>query len=84
MIGLTTWALLTEEEGRTGTYYGPEAFARDSGDQLWVMDQILPAGKRQVIQAVRDLRTFFYDAYPEYPRVYAWRGPRSTSYPNKG
>lgn len=84
VVGLTTYAFLTEDEGRNRQYYGPDCFPRTSGQQVWFIDQIIPGGSRHVRQAARDLKKYFFDAYPEYPRVYAWRGPRMTSFPNRG
>jgi len=84
VVGISTYAFLTEYEGTYREYYAPDCFARQSGPQLWVIDQIIPGGRRHVIQAVRDLRHYFFDAYPEHSRVHAWRGPRSTTFPNKG
>ncbi len=40
LIGFCTWLYLTDLESRTLEYSGEEAFARNSGDKLWVMDMV--------------------------------------------
>ena len=40
LVGFCTWLYLTDLESETMEYDGSEAFSRDGGDQLWVMDMV--------------------------------------------
>lgn len=81
-----SYCFLMDEEVENMEWYGPEAFTRESGDQLWVIDMIANGGKDDVLAVSKDIRKFFYETYPEVETVYAMRGNGSRRgwYPNKG
>jgi len=83
---MLTYCFLKEDEAKSMDWWGDEAFSRESGDQLWVIDMIARGGKDDVLAVSKDIRKFFYETYPEFETVYAMRGNgiRRGWYPNKG
>ena len=81
-----TYCFLTNEEAETMEWWGHDAFKRESGDQLWVIDTIANGGKDDVLAVAKDIRAYFFETYPEIERVFAMRGNGSRRgwYPNKG
>ena len=55
LVGFCTWCFLTEEEGRTQDYDGSIAFAREDGEQAWVMDMV---AIDSVSYIAKDMRRF--------------------------
>ena len=70
LIGFCTWLYLTDLESRTLDYSGVEAFARDSGDQLWVMDMV---ALDSVVYIGRDMRRYLGEV-TDHDIAY-WRRP---------
>tara|TARA_R110002012_G_scaffold17097_2_gene65193 strand:+ start:1029 stop:1466 length:438 start_codon:yes stop_codon:yes gene_type:complete len=82
---LMTWCFLTDDEAKTMTWYGPEAFQRDSGDQLWIIDMIANGGKSDVRELAQVARQLMYEKYPDVSTVYSLRrNKRVATFPNKG
>jgi len=83
-VALITWAFMTSEEFETREYYGPEIFARDTGEKLVCVDLIAPYGRKDVVWVCKEMRKQFGDQYPWVETVYAHRGKRSGLFPNAG
>lgn len=84
-IGFITYCFLTDKEAETLTWYGPEAFQRDSGDQLWFIDMVANGGRGDVLRICRDMRRKIKDRYPQVETVLSYRhSSRVGSWPNKG
>ena len=84
-IGFITYCFLTDKEAETLTWYGPEAFKRDSGDQLWFIDMVANGGRGDVLRICRDMRRKIKDRYPQVETVLSYRhSSRVGSWPNKG
>jgi hemolysin-activating ACP:hemolysin acyltransferase len=83
-VGLVTWAFMTREEFDSGDYCGLDVFARETGDNLVIVDMIAPHGKRDVLWISREMRKIFWNMYPKVEEVFAHRGNRNGSFPNKG
>ena len=64
-MGFVTWAWFTEREFETNDYYGPEVFARDSGEVMQIVDMIAPFGRRDVFHIARDIRDHLSVLYPD-------------------
>lgn len=84
-VGFVTYAFLTNKEAETLEWYGPEAFSRDDGDQLWMMDMVANGGRADVIRIAKDIRKSLKQNYPHVKTVKALRhASRVGTFPNKG
>ena len=83
-VGLITWAFFSREEFESADYSGPAVFARDTGEMLVFVDMIAPHGRSDVLWMCKEMRKQFYDQYPWVETVYARRGKRTGTFPNKG
>lgn len=84
-IGFITYCFLTNEETETLEWWGPEAFARESGDHLWFIDMVANGGRADVLRICRDMRRKIKDLYPQVETVLSYRhSSRVGSWPNKG
>ena len=72
LIGFVTWCYYTDEEVETGNFRWSEVFARESGDQLWIVDM---AATHSVLSVVRDFRRFIHEREPGV-KAY-WRRERN-------
>jgi len=54
LLGFCTWCYLTDEEAETRKFTG-EVFARNDGDQLWVIDMV---AVDSVVYILKDLRRY--------------------------
>lgn len=61
VLGFVSWCYYTDEEVATGRWVWSEVFARDSGDQLWIVDM---AATHSVLSVVRDFRRFIHERDP--------------------
>jgi hemolysin-activating ACP:hemolysin acyltransferase len=87
LVGFCTWLYLTNEESETMDYDGSEAFSRDSGDKLWVMDMV---ALDSVVCIAKDLRHYLttvtghdvaYWTRPNGRVGHAWRLKNDTTLP---
>ena len=83
-VGLITWAFMTEEEFDSREYSGVEIFSRREGEIMVFVDMIAPYGRNDVLWMCKQMRKQFYVQYPWVENVYAHRGKRNGSFPNKG
>jgi len=83
-VGLITWAFFTQEEFDSREYSGEEIFARRDGEVMVFVDMIAPGGRNDVLWMCKQMRKQFYVQYPWVENVYAHRGKRNGSFPNKG
>jgi hemolysin-activating ACP:hemolysin acyltransferase len=84
-MGFVTWAWLTREEMRTHVYNGPEVFARESGEVLYIMDMIAPGGRSDVYYMAKTIRLHLSGLYPETQLGYSRRHSRRLgSYARRG
>jgi len=79
-VGLVTWMWLTRREFETNSYYGPMAFARDSGEVLYVANFIAPCGRSDVFYMARDLPRLLSELYPQARAAFFHRRDRVGSY----
>lgn len=79
--GFVTWAFMTSEEFESLDYDGWEAFARDRGDILVIVDMVAPYGRSDVFRIGRDIRRVLEALYPDVGRAVAHRGPRTGVFP---
>lgn len=79
-VGMVTWMWLTRREFETNEYYGPMAFARDSGDVLYVANLIAPLGRSDVFYIARDVRRLLSELYPDARAAFSHRRDRVGSY----
>jgi hemolysin-activating ACP:hemolysin acyltransferase len=70
LVGFVTWCYLTDLESRTFEYDGNVAFARSSGDQLWVMDMV---ATDSVSYIAKDMRQYLGEV-TDHDVAY-WRRP---------
>lgn len=61
VLGFISWCYHTDEEVATGQWSWSEVFARDTGDQLWIVDM---AATHSVLSVVRDFRRFIHEREP--------------------
>lgn len=61
VIGFVSWCYYTNEEVETGNFAWGEVFARETGDQLWIVDM---AASHSVLSVVRDFRHFIHEREP--------------------
>jgi hemolysin-activating ACP:hemolysin acyltransferase len=82
--GFVSWAFMTEREFETREYFGPEIFARKTGELLVFVDMIAPHGQSDVLLICRELQREFRELYPNVKTAVAHRGPRTGVFPQKG
>jgi hemolysin-activating ACP:hemolysin acyltransferase len=75
-MGFVTWAWLTREEMETNRYDGPEVFARESGELLYIVDMIAPGGRSDVYCMAKTIRLHLSGLYPETQLGYSRRHSR--------
>lgn len=83
-VGLVTWGFMTDREFETRDYCGGEVFSRSFGDIMVIVDMIAPYGGRDVLWISREMRRQFWLDYPEVSYIWAHRGNRNGSFPNRG
>jgi len=70
--GFITWAYFTDEEVKTGKFKWEEAFARDDGDQLWIVDMAATDG---VLYLCKDFRRYISETTNH--KIAYWRRSRN-------
>ena len=56
LVGFCLWGFFTEQEIKTNTWDGDEAFARERGEALYVSQFQCRAGAREVVKFVRKIQ----------------------------
>lgn len=79
-MGFMTWAWFMGGEFESGVYYGPEVFARESGDFVVLVDMIAPGGRDDVKFMVKEMRRHLSELYPDEPCLYALRNGRKAKF----
>ena len=77
LVGFATWTFLTRNEATKKTF-GHDAFARNGGEEVWVVDM---CSQNNVFYIARDMRTFLTDyimKYTGHKRAY-WNRPHKIS-----
>ena len=77
LVGFATWTFLTKDEAVNKTF-NHDAFARNNGDQVWVVDM---CSQNNVLYIARDMRTFLTEnimKYTGHKRAY-WNRPNKIS-----
>jgi hemolysin-activating ACP:hemolysin acyltransferase len=80
IVGFVTWIWLTRSEFESKDYSGPVAFARNSGEVLYVANMIAPYGPSDVFFIARDIRRHLSELYPQAQVAFARRKERIGSY----
>ena len=70
MIGFVTWCFLTREESQSMEYSWDEAFSRQDGEELWVVDMV---ALDSVISIGKECRNYIFGVTGH--KVAYWRRP---------
>ena len=81
LLGVVTYAFLTDEEKENNEFDGDEVFARNSGDNLHFCQFVCNGSKRDVLKFVRFIQKSLSHQYPDIPIATGTRKKNGSSRP---